>query len=80
MATKSDLMDWVLEALGNLGGHGSVVAVSREIWQVHESDLRHSGDLFFTWQYDVRWAAQKLRDSGRLKPAVKGASSGWALI
>ena len=77
--SKSDLMDWVVESLESLGGSGQVVDVSREIWQRHEADLRGSGDLFYTWQYDIRWAAQKLRDAGTLV-AVHGDRRGtWTL-
>ena len=79
MAVKSDLMEWVTEALRALGGSGSVVAVCREIWQRHEQELRQSGDLFYTWQYDVRWAAQKLRDSGVLKPVRGDRRANWTL-
>jgi len=61
MATKYDLQRWVEEALTSLGGSGTVVEVAREIWLRHEPDLRSSGDLFYTWQYDMRWAAQALR-------------------
>jgi hypothetical protein len=39
------------------------VQLSREIWQRHEPDPRVSGDLFFTWQHDVRWATYELRKS-----------------
>jgi hypothetical protein len=45
-----------------------VLEVTKDVWAAHEDDLRASGDLFFTWQYDLRWAAQKLRDAGRLAP------------
>lgn len=79
MSSKSDLMGWVLEALEARGGNGTVVDVSREIWQRHEADLRASGDLFFTWQYDVRWAAQKLRDAGVLKQSSETAGRAWEL-
>ena len=72
VATKSDLEAWVLEALTELGGSGSVVDVTKVVWRRHEPDLRGSGDLFFTWQYDLRWAAQKLRNAGRLKPVTRG--------
>jgi hypothetical protein len=71
VATKSDLESWIAEALRELGGQGSVVDVCRVVWQRHEDDLRSSGDLFFTWQYDIRWAAQKLRDRAELA-AVDG--------
>lgn len=67
MATKYDLQPWVEEALRALGGSGTVVEVARLIWQRHEADLRSSGDLFYTWQYDMRWAAQTLRDTGRAR-------------
>lgn len=46
MATKDDLQAWVLEALGILGGTGTVIEVSKTIWQIHEDELRRSGDLF----------------------------------
>lgn len=69
MATKADLMDWVVESLQRLGGSGEVVDVSRQVWNDHQHDLADSGDLFYTWQYDLRWAAQKLRNAGRLKPS-----------
>lgn len=79
MATKYDLQPWITEALIALGGSGTVVEVAREIWQRHEPELRESGDLFYTWQYDMRWAAQALRDTGRAKP-TKGSRRGiWEI-
>lgn len=69
MALKEDLVDWIVPALRSLGGTASVTEVCKAVWLAHESDLRHSGDLFFTWQYDIRWAAQRLRDQGLLNPA-----------
>jgi hypothetical protein len=68
MASKTDLTNWVQDALVGLDGHASIVDVCRHIWQVHEPDLRLSGDLFYTWQYDVRWAAYELREAGLMKP------------
>lgn len=76
---KGDLAAWVLEAVESLGGGGTVVEVSREIWRLHETDLRDAGDLFFTWQYDIRWAAQLLRDEGKLMPADQAPRGVWAL-
>jgi len=72
-------MTWVVEALESLGGSGKVIDVTKEIWQRHESDLEASGDLFFTWQYDVRWAAQKLRNGGTLKPVHGDRSGMWTI-
>jgi len=38
-----------------------VLEVSREVWRLHEHNLRASGDLFYVWQYELRWAAFKTR-------------------
>ena len=79
MATKLDLEDWILSALKDLGGTGSVVEVSKVIWERHDADLARSDDLFFTWQYDLRWAAQKLRDGGRLSRFEDGKRGKWSI-
>lgn len=77
--TKHELQGWVLDALRRLGGRGSVVEVANEVWTQHEAELRASGDLFFTWQYDLRWAAQALRDRGWAKPAHEVERGIWEL-
>jgi hypothetical protein len=72
MATKADLQDWVVQAIRAHGGETSLVNVARHIWENHEAELKASGDLFYTWQYDMRWAATVLRKQGTL-------AEGWAL-
>lgn len=79
MADKSDLQIWVLESLRFLGGTGSVIEVCKHVWQVHEADLRASGDLFYLWQYDIRWAAQALRDRGLLERVDGDRNQPWTL-
>jgi hypothetical protein len=79
MADKVDLKIWILDALAELGGSGSVVEVSEVVWRRHESDLRGSGQLFYTWQYDIRWAAKVLRDDGRLKSVAGSRTAPWEL-
>jgi hypothetical protein len=69
----------VQTALHRLGGPGTIVEVSREVWQAHEPELRLSGDLFYTGQYDVRWAAYELRQSGRMKPDAESPEGIWEL-
>jgi len=76
---KQVLVDWVEEALHKLGGKGTPIEVARAIWQVHEHDLRQYGDLFYTWQYDYRWAATKLRHQGRMRPAELSPTGVWEL-
>lgn len=69
MITRDDLEAWVLQAVKDLGGKGRVIDIAKSIWTEHEGDLRRAGDLFFTWQYDMRWAAMKLRKKKKLKAA-----------
>lgn len=79
MATKTVLREWVLEALRASGGSAGPVQVCRYIWSHHEDELRDSDDLFFTWQYDVRWAAQSLRDEGVLAKANGDRRKPWTI-
>ncbi|GIL34000.1 hypothetical protein [Phycicoccus sp. DTK01] len=79
MATKDDLKQWVLDAVTALGGSAPIPRVAEHLWAEHEAELRASGDLFWTWQYDMRWAAQSLRDQGLLA-AKQGRRTGtWDL-
>ena len=66
MANREDLQLWVLAALNDLDGEGSVVEIAKHIWKNHEQELRDSGDLFYRWQYEMRWAGQKLQHGGKL--------------
>ncbi len=79
MATKHDLGTWIVDALRAEQGTASLVSICRYVWDHHESDLRASGDLFFTWQYDIRWAATELRHGGVLKPAGVSPVGVWEL-
>ena len=79
MATRQDLLDWVLEALQNKGGKGKIVDIAKFIWDHHQRELSDSGNLFFTWQYDMRWAAKRLRDQNLLADADSTPRGVWAL-
>ncbi|MQR01447.1 hypothetical protein [Glaciimonas soli] len=79
MITREGMKHWVLEALKNLGGKGRPKDVAKYIWGHYESELKQSGSLLYTWQYDVRWAAQSLRDSGELKPVHGRHDLPWEL-
>ena len=48
MAHRNDLPDWIVEALQSPGGAGTIVEISRAVWDRHEDDLREPGDLFYT--------------------------------
>ncbi|MGF3052870.1 hypothetical protein ACQUSY_02710 [Microbacterium sp. YY-03] len=79
MAERLDLQLWVLEGLRALNGSADIVAVSRWVWKNREAELRDSGDLFYTRQYDLRWAAQYLRNTGLLEPVGGDRRAPWTL-
>lgn len=79
MATKNDLKAWVVEALKVSGGQATIPDVAKHIWDHHEADLRKSGELFYTWQYDMRWAANQLRAEHKLQPKPRGDNGPWRL-
>ncbi len=79
MGFRENLKEWVKDALGELGGRASINEVARQIWLDHETDLKSSGDYFYSWQYDMRWAAQRLRDKNVLGFHKVGAKSVWVL-
>jgi hypothetical protein len=78
MADKNDLCEWVVEALRANNGQGRIVDICKYIWNEYEQELRRSGDLFYTWQYDMRWTGQKLRNEGILIPA-SSRTAPWRL-
>ncbi len=79
MASRQELEAWLQSALVSIGGKGTVPRVCQEIWERHESELRNSGDLFYTWQYDVRWAANRLRRKNKMKPVEISPAGIWEL-
>lgn len=77
MATREDMKSWVILALMSLGGKAWPSDVAKYIWDNYEADLRSSGKLLYTWQYDARWAAQSLRNAGKLKPVHGRRDRPW---
>ena len=80
MTNKEDLRDWLIESLKANNGSASIVKVCKYVWQNHENELRRSGDLFFTWQYDIRWAAYQLRKEGIIRAAELSPKGIWELV
>jgi len=79
MATKYELQEWLISALQSLGGSGSIDDVCRHVWDSHATDLRRSGFLFYTWKYDIRVAAARLRDSGIIRLREASPRGIWEL-
>ena len=79
MLTRLELADYVYDALKSQGGKASILQISKHVWKNHRTEIENSGDMFFTWQYDMRWAGQHLRDSGKLMPADKNPRGVWEI-
>ncbi|PZT55628.1 hypothetical protein [Paenibacillus silvae] len=77
---RKELEKFIVEALESLGGKASIIEVSKYIWENYEHELRLRSDLFYTWQYEIRWAAKGLRDAGRIKPASESSKGAWELV
>lgn len=73
------LIDWLLEALEGIGGKGSIVEICKFVWENHKDELETSGDLFYTWQYDIRWTAWQLREQGKMKQDNLSPKGIWEL-
>jgi len=80
MATKADLIDWIQEGLIALGGKSEIVPLCQEIWSKHGTEIQRSGELFYTWQYDMRWAATTLRRQGKIVDADNSPRGVWELL
>ena len=78
MVVKSDLQKWVIDALKANGGEASILYVAKHIWEHHQNDLKGQ-DLFYSWQYDMRWAATELRKTGILVAADDDRRGKWTL-
>lgn len=61
MATREDLVGWFFEVLETLPQRrGSIVDPRKCVWRAYEAEIKDSNELFYTWQYDIRWAANRL--------------------
>ena len=76
---KNNLPNLLKATLAELGGRGTILQVCKKFWAKNEESLRNSGDLFYTWQYDIRWAATKLRKAGIMKDVSSSDPGVWEL-
>jgi hypothetical protein len=80
MLHKEELEKLVKEALESAGGSANIVTVAKYIWNHYEEELQESGDLFYTWQYDIRWAANELRRKEIMKETESSPRGVWELV
>ena len=77
---RQDLPDRLENTIRSIGGKGTIVEICKAFWNKYEKELRISGDLFYTWQYDIRWAATELRKSKKMKSAELSEKGVWELV
>jgi len=80
MAHRKDLRKWLIEALKAHNRSAPIVEVCKYVWKNYENELRRSGDLFFTWQYDIRWSATQLRKEGIMRATDLTPKGIWELV
>ena len=67
--TRKDLPEILYELIKELGGKAKMMEIFKVFWQKYKNQLNETEDLFYTWNYDIRWAATQLRKQKRMKPA-----------
>lgn len=77
---KDDLPILLYKTIAQMGGKGTLLEICKEFWKQYEDELRKSGDLFYTWQYDIRWAATTLRKIGRMADTNCCDKGVWEII
>jgi hypothetical protein len=77
---KKELPNIIHKLLIDSGKPLSIMDISKLIWKQYKLNLIVSGDLFYTWQYDFRWAATELRKRGIMKSCQESKKGFWELI
>jgi glycerol-3-phosphate O-acyltransferase len=77
---RYDLPDILYKSIKEMGGQTSIIDICKYIWEHYNNQLLSSGDLFYTWQYDIRWAATELRKTKRMKAAEQSPKGIWEII
>lgn len=73
------MKQWIIECLQEYDGSAWPREVSKYVWDNYEQELKDAGGILYTWQYDIRWAAQQLRNEGVLKPVFNRRDLPWEL-
>jgi len=73
---RAKLEPWVAEILADPGERMTILEVARAIWHRHETDLKSHDQMFYTWQYEMRWAADSLIRKGK----VEKTRAGWKAL
>ncbi len=70
MITRNALPSILYDILKQFGGSATMMDVFKKFWADNKHKLNEADDIFYTWNYDIRWAATQLRKQGKMKPAT----------
>lgn len=77
---KEMLQEWLTDILIDRNGEATIIEICIDIWDKYEDILRDEGELFYTWQYDVRWVASDMRKRGLMEEASSSGKGLWQLV
>lgn len=66
---RTDLPNILYQIIEELGGRAKMMDIFKSFWAKYKNVLNENDDIFYTWNYDIRWAATQLRKEKRMKPA-----------
>lgn len=73
---RDDFMPLIMAALNANGGSLKISEVCEFVWINYNARISMS-QVLYTWQYDIRWAANKLRRQNKIKSDPRGS---WTII
>jgi hypothetical protein len=79
MSIRSDLEGWIVDALKHFGGQATITEIAKHIWGHHQAALTATDKVQFNWHYDMRRAAETLRNRKKLKTAKLTPKGTWSL-
>ena len=79
MQTREIMKEWVKQSLVQLGGRATIIDICKNVWENHKIEIQDTADLFYQWQYEIRWAGDLLRREGTLVPARTSPRGVWEL-
>jgi hypothetical protein len=79
MDIREDIQPWIIDALRENGGNATITQVAKHVWEHHKEDISKDEFALYNWQYEMRWAAGKLRKTRQLKAAAASTRGTWFL-
>lgn len=77
---RDDLPDLLYNVLDELGGEATAVEAVACFWTRYDEELRESGNLYYTWEFDLEKAVKDLRRDHRMMEAFYSPEDVWALV